>query len=278
MATELDWKNLEFPMETGGFATKDMVPLWLNFKAVEYETKTILRNNVNREKAPNDADVLADISLPMPKNIESNNSINYSTETENRGFDATAAGFGQAVNTLGGTTTLLKDVTGYSGLYGRRPMDERASIFKGASMRQHNYDWLLVPKGPGDGEMIANIAKCFQTLAYPRRFGHEVRTKVIHPLVWHIVALDTRNEGGGAKFRWDLGPLASVISNVKIQSAGAAGGLYLQGNPYDAYPAATRISITFTELEPAINVGKDLQSRSSATSHAGDNKSSHGGI
>jgi len=253
----LDWKKLRFPSAIqSSFSGSNLVPFYIKFTAVAYTNKTFLRNN-----APTEGDTLADITVPMPKVIESNSVINYSADTEDRGFDPTWGGAAESILTGFGLFSGAADRMGVSGILGKRPMDERANIFQGANMREHQYDWLFVPKEKGDGEIIANIAKAFQTMAFPGRSGWETRSKVIHPPVWWITVIDTR-KSGTQRFRWDLGPLPSVIKDVKVQTAGAAGGIYIHGKHNDSYPAATKISVSFSELEPAINGGQGLVSRS----------------
>ena len=172
----------------------------------------------------------------------------------------------------------LKDILGVSAMRGERPMDERDTIFKGANFRTHNYDWTLVPKTSAEAKVIAKIATCFQTLAYPSKNVQSAQfySRVIHPPIWHIASVDltgtpdkndreTKAGKGGTgrtKQRWTMYPLPSVLSSVSIKSRGAENGPWMIGGRTDAWPAATRISLQFTELEPAINVGKHLAPRS----------------
>jgi hypothetical protein len=259
-----------------------ITPYWMNFIAVEYANKQSIRDNDSDE-----IDKYADISLPMPRNIITKNSIKYTegqTETTGGITDPTTGGFWESVFTIGGLTTWFKDVTGASSWAGQRPMDERDSIFRGANFRKHSYEWTLINKYPSQGKEIAEIANAFQSLAYPFLADDQYYSRVIHPPVWYIEQFGYTNESGGEfnnqrvwkKMRrverglgshqdvdpsvWDMHPLPSVLVSADIQTAGAAAdGVY---SGHGGYPAATKISLVFQELEPAINDGQRLRSRS----------------
>ena len=247
---------LEFPTGSCGFKDEKDLLISLNFKAVPYTNKQAFRND-----APG-GDTVCDITLPLPKQLSARSQISYqSGETETTGglFDPTSGGFWESVGTLGGLTTLFKDVTGISAYVGQRPMDERDSIFKGAELRKHQYTWTLVPKCPGDGSEIAQICKKFQTFAYPGKSDAQTYSRVIHPPVWWISALNLK---GGGTFRWDMGPLPSVIETVNVETAQDGVFAFADDGNFDAYPAMTRLTVGFVELEPAINTGDTIQSRS----------------
>ena len=55
-----------------------------------------------------------------------------------------------------------------------------------------------------------------------------------------------------------MNPLPSVLESSNVQTSGVGGGMYTK----DGKPAATKIDIGFVELEPAINNGEKLVSRS----------------
>ena len=254
MAT--DFGTLQFPMGNSSFAGKDSFALALNFKAVPYSNKQSIRSNAPGGKT------FADITLPMPKGMQSNTNITYSEgESETTGglFDPTSGGFLQSVFTLGGATTFFKDITGIAAFAGQRPMDERDSIFKGAQMRKHSFSWTLVPKESNDAKQIKEIAQAFQTLAYPFMSDNQTYSRVIHPPIWHISALDLFNGRSGA-FQFDMGPLPSVLSNVSIKTT--EGGVYVKNAGGRAFPASTTISVEYVELEPAVATGRHIQSRS----------------
>ena len=258
-----------------------ITPYWINFRCVEYSNKQGIRDNASDE-----IDAYADINLPMPRTMTANNGIQYTlgqSETKGGLTDPTTAGFFESVSTGFGFTTWFKDVTGASDWAGQRMMDERDSIFKGANFRQHTYEWTLINKFDGDGQNIAEICNAFQSLAYPFLSDDQYYSRVIHPGVWYIEQFSMTREGGTDEdgnqelqwkknqrstevdtttSPWDYWPLPCVLTNVSIQTAGAAaGGVY--AGP-DGLPAATKLSLTFQELEPAINTGTRIHSRSQA--------------
>ena len=231
-------EEANFPTGKCGFDDQDSLGYSLNFQAVAYENKQSLRNN-----AP--SDVVADITLPLSKSVAANSNITYvSGETETTGglFDPTSGGFWETLGTLGGFTTFFKDVTGISAFVGQRPMDERDSIFKG--------DW---PE-------IAKICQIFQSHAYPSATDDQTYSRVTHPPVWWIKTFD-HHAGTSTAFRWDMGPLPSVLRQVSVETAtdGVFSTLDATGK---GFPAATRLRLGFVELEPAVRKGKHIFSRS----------------
>ncbi|MAG28374.1 hypothetical protein CMI47_22845, partial [Candidatus Pacearchaeota archaeon] len=117
-------------------------PLMMTFSAVPYRNKQALRGT-------NAGSAEIEIHLPMPMNINTKNSISYeSGQSEATGglWDPTTAGMGESVKNFFTGGSWWKDLSGYSALVGKRPMDERDSIFRGANFRTHNYSWTLIPK------------------------------------------------------------------------------------------------------------------------------------
>ena len=147
-------------------------------------------------------------------------------------------------------------------MVGQRPIDERDSIFKGAELRHHNYQWTLVPKADGEAKIIADICQAFQTLAYPSSTNAQVYSRVTHPPIWWINAMDLHPDSTSSRaFRWDMGPLPSCLKNVSVETA-SDGVFTHKETDGQGYPAATRLKLGFVELEPAVNAGKHIQSRS----------------
>lgn len=258
----------------------------INFLAVEYSNKQPIREN-----SPGSFNHYADITLPLPRNIRAGSEITYTRGAADIGgaFDWTTQGAGEAILDTFGLYSGVKDLTGISAHQGQRPMDQTDSVFQGSEFRQHRYEWTLVPKEEGDGEEIMQIAKAFQTLAYPMRSGDLTFSRVVHPPVWFINVMEigyvadeetvaelegiagsgTNLTGDGvfgqgkmsgtSRFRFDMSPLPSVLASVDIQTQGAAQGSWVAKG---GFPAATLISVTFKELEPAVNMGNGLGSRS----------------
>jgi|10_taG_2_1085330.scaffolds.fasta_scaffold27532_2 hypothetical protein len=276
------WLDLKYGLDDG--KEDPLTTHFLNFKAVEYANKQSVRENPASDWS--NSDTFADITLPMSRNMNTNNSINYSlgqTEAQGGILDPTTGGFWEQIMTGFGITTWFKDLAGSfgSGWEGQRPMDERDSIFRGANFRQHNYEWVLINKWAGQGAQISGICNAFQSLAYPFMADDQYYSRVIHPPVWYFNEFQQKYNPASAKWEkvgrkvdghgieddnaktqvssWDNWPLPSVLTKVNIQSSGAAGGMYVG---QDGHPAVTKLSVTFQELEPAINTGSRIHSRS----------------
>jgi len=259
-----DFKKLQFPTDGGAFGADTIngqIPYAIRFVAAPYKNKQFLR-----EDAPESGKV--DVILPLPRDLSVDNRIKYSsgqTETTGGLFDMTTGGWGQFFETWGGIRTWGRDLFGWSKVLGQRPMDERDQIFAGAEFREHNYSWVLVPRNEADGTMIQTISEAFQVFAYPQKANEEAYSRIIHPSVWFITVMDMSKDKGKIH-KWAMNPLPSVLQGAKITTAGAAGGMYAS---VGGYPAATKIDLRFIELEPAINNGRYLQSRSQLRASGG---------
>ena len=132
-------------------------------------------------------------------------------------------------------------------LMGRRDMDERDTTFKDAGFRKFEYSWTLIPKNEEDADQINKIAQSFQVLAYPSLSELSGGFKIIHPPIWNLEIWDAAN--GTGIYKWDMGPNICVLTNAKIKTA--SNGIYSTKNNY---PAATEISLSFQELEPAVRI------------------------
>ena len=225
----------------------------MNLRCDNYVGKQMLR-------ATDFTGSIADIKLPAPNDISSDANINYSAEERPGGFDPSLSSLGW----LAGGFLLDKIRAPFDTLLGRKDMDERDTTFKDAGFRSFNYNWTLVPKNSEDADQINKIAQSLQVLAYPSLSRFSGGAKIIHPPLWEIRILDTK-EGEAGVYKWDLGPNACVLSKASIKTA--QGGIY---STKDSYPAATHISLTFQELEPAIRLKDNkLVSRSQARNFGG---------
>jgi len=246
--------KLKFPSDGfGGVTDRGMqIPVSLNFKADTYKNKQMFRDNAIKG-------TLADITLPLSINLVDDTQISYNrgqSETTGGVWDMTPGGWAETFRSWFGAKTLLSDFIGTSAMYGQRPMDESDNIFKGAEMRKHAYTWILIPKNITEAQDVDKIVKTFQRMAYPMSSNDEVYSRVIHPPIWQISTFDYVNKLNDV---WVIDPLPSFLSQVNIKTA--------QGTLHQTrggYPAATALSLTFVEVEPAINTGPEggLQSRS----------------
>ena len=239
------------PNGYGGVTSRGMqIPVSINFCADVYENKQMFRENAIKGN-------LADITLPLPNNLTDDTQINYArgqAETTGGIWDMTPGGWRETWRSWFGLKTLASDFLGTSSLYAQRPMDESDNIYKGAELRKHSYAWILIPKNETEGAIVDSIVKTFQRMAYPMASNDEIYSRVIHPPIWQIRTFDYINKNNNT---WVIDPLPSSLTSVSIQTAD--GSLHqTQGG----YPAATALKVNFAELEPAINTGEFLQSRS----------------
>ena len=126
------WMDLAWPSKVK-MGSWDDLAYAINFIPVEYSNKQSIREN-----AAEAMDQFANIWLPMPRDISTGNRINYAagqTETTGGLFDPTTGGFFSSIKSGFGLFSAFNDLTGISAYMGKRPMDERDSIFKNAEFR-----------------------------------------------------------------------------------------------------------------------------------------------
>jgi len=255
-----DWGSLTFPVTEHGHYMRggevSNIPLVLNFKCDPYQKLASKRTGSGQGK-------LANITLPIT-NIRTEAVALYTTATSETGgiWDSWGpwlswVSSGQPV------TNVVGDVIGWNANEAEQAIDLRDASYRGHSLRDHQYSWTLIPKSAEDGAMIASIAKAFQTLSYPQASDDSTYSRVIRPPVWDIAVWNlnqnTRMTYWNDAEEWSNAPQKCVLQAVNIQTAGAAGGVYVVKG---GYPAATKISVAFKELEGLINIGKSLAPRS----------------
>tara|TARA_Y100000034_G_scaffold133110_1_gene197742 strand:+ start:271 stop:1122 length:852 start_codon:yes stop_codon:yes gene_type:complete len=257
---DYNWGNLQFPstLSTSGFHELSDIPIVLHFKADPYE-------NLMRNRTGSGTGQFARITLPLPHNLVTDNKGNYTTATTETGgmWDSWGPWWDEMKNTWMGVTNIIGDITGWNAMEGERPMDLRDATYRGHALRDHVYSWTLIPKNKSDGAMIATIAKAFQTLSYPQVSPDSSYSRIIHPPLWDIQAWNLRSGGSEDAPEWSNAPKKSVLQAVEIQTSGAGGvqGIYAVDG---GYPAVTKLSLSFKELEGLINTGKELEQRSEA--------------
>lgn len=238
------------------------IPIVINFKCDRY-------SNLMKDRVKGANGDLANITLPLSHLATESLSLYTSSTTETGSiWDAWGPKVSEMWATKLGFTNLLGDFTGWNAKESERPMDLRDATYRGHSLRTHRYSWTLIPRNREDGAEIAEIAKAFQTLSYPELSEDSQYSRIIHPPIWDIAVwnLGWVFEGTNAD-EWSLSPQKCVLESAKVETAGvAAGGVYVVDG---GYPAATRISLVFKELEAAVKVGEDLVSRSQARVAAG---------
>lgn len=240
----------------GSYDSQQDIRYWMRLECAEYESKQALR-------AGEFAATIADIKLPAPNDLSAEANINYTSEERQGGMiDPSISSLGWL---FGGGFIVDKIRAPFDILLGRRDMDERDTTFKDAGFRKFDFNWTLVPKNEEDAVQINKIAQSFQSLAYPSLSTFSGGAKIVHPPIWNIKILDTA-EGTSGVYKWDMGPNVCVLEKASIKTAEQ--GIY---STRESYPAATKISLGFQELEPAVRLrnGHKLVSRSQARNWGG---------
>jgi hypothetical protein len=247
-----DWNPARDKYKWGNLSFSSSSPLVLNFKCDPYQKTMDKRTGAGKGK-------LANITLPVA-NIKSEAVALYTTATTETGgiWDSWGpwlswVSSGQPVSNVVG------DIVGWNAMQAEMPIDLRDAAYRGHSLRDHQYSWTLIPKDAAEGELIATIAKAFQTLSYPQVSDDSTYSRVIRPPVWDIAVWDLGEGKTSLRTDWSNDPLKCVLQAVNIQTAGVAGGVYVAAG---GYPAATKISVAFKELEGCINIGQNIASRS----------------
>ena len=240
------------------------LPWVMNFASTKYSHKLLFRETGVGVDAK---DLKWDIWMPPPKTINGTDAHSYSKEVADSGLDPSWEGLQEFLRGAGGVWTGLQDLLQFSSTAGQIKMDETSAKFGGSQLRTHTYDWELVPTSKEEAESIEKAAKAFHVGGYPRLSGVQSSSRMIHPDLWIINSAQMSGMGKfGEQWRWDMQPLPAVITNVNIVNHGSAGGSYALGSKKENYPVKTNLSVTFAELDPAIQDGNHIISRSMARS------------
>ena len=239
------------------------IPWVMNFISSPFSHKQMLKPDGGPGTL---TDVEWDIWMPPPKRINGTDAHQYAKGDRAAGVDVSWEGLEEFVKTLGGTVTGLQDIIQVSSIAGQINMDETQAAFGGSSLRVHNYEWELVPTTKQEAISIEEAAHAFHIGGYPRASGLQTSSRMIHPSLWVISSFQTNANSNSPSFseqwRWDMQPLPAVITNVNITNQGSAGGSYALGGSENNYPVKTNLTVTFVEIDPAINNGSHIISRS----------------
>tara|TARA_B100001094_G_C18187858_1_gene805088 strand:+ start:1780 stop:2607 length:828 start_codon:yes stop_codon:yes gene_type:complete len=234
------------------------IELWLNIRAFSFTRLKALRTLEIGEQKCN-------MWLPMPTKMETGTSISYNSGQANEGKLTKAINSVASIGSIGdlftGVVGWFESVTGVANAIGKRDMDQRESVFNGAGLRSHSFDWTLVPKDSASSARIFSMAYRLNALAYP---GAAAQTSsMYHPPLFTIgVFQGSAGSNGKGRTEWSMDPQLCVLKSCSIDRSGA-GAAYSVGSN-DFLPAVWKISLEFTEFEPLVRsmVNDRLVSRS----------------
>ena len=214
----------------GHYRKLDSLGLVLQMEAFSFQNYHVMRaNNVGQK--------LADIVLPAPNQLNATNGMDYAIqEGISWNFSPT---FWEEFNLTNYFAPGWRDEAHH-----RTKIRDMEARFGSPNLRSFTYSWNLVPKETGDADRIAKICKTLQTMSYPTMSFTKQDSRFVMPAMWIVKIVDVRT--AKPEFRWDMGPMPSVLTNVTV-SPTVAGGVYTNGSSaFDKLsPVATSLSLTF---------------------------------
>ena len=228
---------LTFP-SAGHYTKLDNLGLVLQMEAFGFQNYHIFR-------AENGGQKLADIVLPAPNQLNTTNAIDWGVE-EGISWNFSPS-FWEEFDLSNFITPGWRDEAN-----NRTKIRDSEARFKAPNLRSFTYSWNLVPKETGDAEKIAKICKTLQTMAYPTLPKLRPDSRFSNPPMWIVKIVDVAT--AKPQFRWDMGPMPSILSNVTV-SPTVAGGVYTHGVGGTLSPVATHLSLTFIEIDMAVASG-----------------------
>lgn len=193
------------------------------------------------------------VQLPYPKVFSISNDMKYEAggslvqEMNNLQFSAreNADAFNQRVDAfLQGGSAITPD--------------HMETFLMPGSRRVYNISFDLVAKTQADAVIASEIARVFQSNAFPRWSGG---SKLVwqHPPLWQIQVVANGQEGSPVQTEyWNGNALPAVLKNVDINRAPILQTPYITKQ---GAPLALNINLQFYELEPAVYFGGKLINR-----------------
>jgi hypothetical protein len=234
-----------FPIE--GTSQAKEIPAYMVFYYKEYST-------YNSGRLP--STIMSSgrwVKLPYPKIFSISNDMKYEAggslvqEMNNLQFSAreNADAFNQRIDAfLQGGSAITPD--------------HMETFLMPGSRRVYNISFDLVAKTEADANVASEIARVFQSNAFPRWTGG---SKLVwqHPPLWQIKVAGNGQEGSTLLTQyWDGNALPAVLKNVDINRAPILQTPFITEV---GAPLALNINLQFYELEPAVYNGAKLINR-----------------
>jgi len=244
------------------------IPLWLKFRAFEYQGFLGRLGNGFQGVQPTPPNQLGTLYVPAPKNIVSGVANQFNENPATKIFEGavslltglgklTSINLGPGIGTInpigmmgtslsviGTLTKGLYDVASYfSGII---PPDFNDNIYAGTNKRVYQFNIVLPCLTDEDSFASFAIARSFESLAVASTTGSILSFN--HPPMW----LFGVGPGTGPEidFTWLTDTQLCTLQSVAINRSAPDSGTYTVLTAYGLKPSVTTISLNFVEIEP----------------------------
>lgn len=277
------------------------IPLWINFSAIPYNrVKTKVERERNTQAIAGDRTVT--VSVPFNGNFTSQNKVRYTDDpmvvlkvmglgTLTNAKAARIEGLTQLLTTANNTgevTLNQQMVTSAVQANGNVYMsvDMMDMMFLGGSRRSYNIDFNLICRSPEDSQVAGAIcsvlsSKCWPLINDAAQTGpSNGNAKLMHPDIWAVTLSEQPGKFGNVgkiNSLWNdgVGPQICVLTDVNTRRVGGENSRILGINrdfptsrqtggvaESTPMPLFYKITLSFTELEPAIQSKDDYSTYS----------------
>lgn len=262
------------------------VPLWLKFRAFEYQGFFGRASGTFNGVQPTPPNQLATIYVPAPSSLVSGVSNKFNASPVQTIFDSLVnliGGAGNFVKTPKGAINPLKATAGILAGIGDAvstfytlssyfssvvPPDFNDNIYGGTTKRVYRFSLILPCLTDEDSFAAFAIARSFEAFSIPSTGSNILAFK--HPPMWLFgVGPGT---GPSIDFTWLTDPQLCVLANVAVNRSAPDNGTYTVFTKYGLKPSVTTIALEFTEIEPIYREDGTLSilSRSQAFQQVGN--------
>ena len=277
------------------------IPLWINFSAIPYKrVKTKVEREQNTSTIAKDRTVT--VSVPFNGNFTSQNKVRYTDDpmvvlkvmglgTLTNAKAARIEGLTQLLQTsnTGEVTLNQQMVTSAVAANGNVYMsvDMMDMMFLGGSRRSYSIDFNLICRSPEDSQVAGAICSVLSSKCWPlindaagAQGPSNGNAKLMHPDIWAVTLSEQPGkfgDNGKINSLWNdgVGPQICVLTDVNTRRVGGENSRILginrdfptsrqTGGSAESTPMPLfyKITLTFTELEPAIQSKYDYSTYS----------------
>ena len=258
--------------QTGDHQTE--IPLWVNFCAISYNKLKTLEDR-NRDPIGFAGNANLSVALPFDGNFVSKNNLNYTNDPNQIIAQITGADPKTRADKtrIKGLPFLLEQDQG-SGKVSINDTPENEIIdpnvymsvdmmdmmFLGGGKRSYVITCKLVCKSAEDSKAAARVCSMLSSQCWPLLQSQGVldgNAKLLHPDLWVVwMSIAPGLLVRAREWHDGIGPQLSVLTSVQTARAGGENNRVLAigslNNARDVLPLIYTISLTFSELEPAI--------------------------
>lgn len=250
---------------------REEIPLWLKFRAFEYQGFIGRFNNGFQGVQPTPPNQLGTIYVPAPKTISSGVTNKFNENPVNDIFEGVVGALsnlgkaGASIPLIGSipsksaagiasTVQLSKVIIDAASYFvGIAPPDFNDNVYAGTNKRSYSFDLVLPCLTDEDSFAAFAVARAFEAFSIPSVQG---KFFFNHPPMW----LFGVGPGTGPiiDFTWLTDTQLCTLQSVAVNRSAPDSGTYTVLTRYGFKPSVTTVSLKFIEIEPIYRVKNNL--------------------